>query len=396
MFDHAQNHIFGFVDTGINVNCPERQEILQKFPVPTFRENNAIHTASFGTEVVTTVLITDCELATTSTGEPMLKMRVHDSYGSYPAQIFSRPGIDLKQIKEEIIDKYKLIEITANVSEFPRGSGNKTLQLKNLSVDTDKKRSPDAYLSYLPKCRANIEDLVVEMYLILDKIENPTYKTIAMEGLRTYWNKFVISPAARRHHHAYIHGLVEHTWGLLRLAYFLTSASNKDVVSTSSVLYARIVDFALKEIKKYKETGTESKYADALRSIAGHMYWIIENMAKQMVKQGSREVDRDFILAAVIWHDMGKIYEYTTEGKIDRDPMYGILEHRVIGPMMFQQFCKEQDIELSEKDYWHFLHILASHHGKVEWGSPTMPQTVEGWFVHLVDFLDAQLQGTND
>lgn len=394
MFEHAQNHIFGLVDTSIDVNSPKRQEILQQFPVPQFRENNTIHTASFGTEVVTTVLITDCELSLTSNGEPMLKMRVHDSYGSYPAQIFSKPGIDLKQIKEEIIDKYKLIEITANVSEFPKGSGNKTLQLKNLSVDTDKKRSPDAHLSYLPKCKANIEDLVVEMYMILDKIENEAYRDIAMDGLREYWEQFVVSPAARRHHHAYIHGLIEHTWGLLRLAYFLTSTPGRDVVSTSSVLYAKIVDYALKEIKKYKETGMESKHAAALRSISGHMYWVIENMAKQMVQQGSREINRDFVLAAIIWHDMGKIHEYTTDCKIDRHPMYGILEHRVIGPVMFTEFCKKHNIELPEKDHWHFLNVLASHHGKAEWGSPTMPQTVEGWLVHLVDFLDSQLQGS--
>lgn len=394
MFTHAQKHVFGLIDTGIDVNCEKRSEILAEFPIPQFRENNAIHTAQFGSQIQTTVLISDCELAPTSSGGKMLKMKVYDSLGSYPAQIFEKPGVDLQEIKETIIDKYRFIDITADVSEFPKGSGRKTLQIKGLKVDTDKKRSPEAYLSYLPRCMANMEDIIVEVYLMLDGMREP-YRTIGLTGLRKHWDSFVLSPAARRHHHAYIFGLLEHTWGLLRLAYYLTKDASKDVVSTSSRLYILMADLALKEIKKFKESGKRSDYVKPFSDAMGHIYWVLDNMAKSMTEKGDRNVDRDFILASIIWHDIGKIHEYTIEGKIDRHPLTGIVEHRVIGPLMFQKFIEEEDISLDEKEYWHFMNILSSHHGKVEWGSPTMPQTTEGWLVHLVDFVDSQFQGTN-
>jgi len=396
MFPHAQKHLFGLIDTGIDVNTDRRTEILEMFPVPQVRENKAIHMAPFGTEVQTTVMINNCEMMTTKKGDPMLKMKVYDSMGTYQANVFHKPGLDLKYAKEEVVDKYPFIDIVAKVEEFPKGSGKKTLQITNMSVDTDKKRSPDAYLGYLPKCSADMSDIIVEVYLILDTLKEP-HRSVALNALKKYWDKFILSPAATRHHHAYLFGLLEHTWGLLRLGYFLTQDRSKDPVSKASALYMKIADNALVTLKAFKEsdTGVIPENIRSFENTMSHMYSIMVNMTKQMVNKKTREVDYDFVLAAIIWHDMGKINEYSIEGGINRDPLMGIAEHRVIGPLMFQNFLQEENIVLEDKVYWHYINVMASHHGKVEWGSPAIPATIEGWLVHLVDFLDAGFQGTN-
>lgn len=392
MFEHASKHIFGLIDTGIDVNISEREEILKKYPIPKFRDNKAIHTAPMDSVITTTSLISDCTLGTTQKGDPILKMRVHDSVGSYSANIFHRPGLDLKDLKESVIDEYEFFEITAKVSEFPKKSGKKTLNITNVAYDDVKKRTPEAYMAYLPKCKANMEDIVVEMYLILNTLSG-TARTIALDGLEKFWDKFVLSPAAKRHHHAYVYGLLEHTWGLLRLGYFLSKDDTKDVVSTTSGLYMKMSDLALKEIKKYKTTGRKTDEINGFNNSMSHVYWILTEMAKH-IADGS-PFDRDLALASIIWHDMGKIDEYTIVGGIGRHPITGIIEHRVIGPLLFQKFIEEKKIELDEKIYWHYMSIMVSHHGKVEWGSPAMPASIEGWLVHLVDYLDSQFQGTN-
>lgn len=140
------------------------------------------------------------------------------------------------------------------------------------------------------------------------------------------------APAARGHHHARPGGLLEHTWSMFQLA-------------------------------------------DELINHYDYLY-------------GNCAIDRGVLIAAVVLHDLGKLVEmsgpyaseYTTEGRL--------IGHIVIGAEMVDRFAPP---ELSEERKRNLKHCILSHHGKLEWGSPVVPQTPEAILLHQIDMLDSRM-----
>jgi 3'-5' exoribonuclease len=150
---------------------------------------------------------------------------------------------------------------------------------------------------------------------------------VLMASDEEFWEAFCEAPAAKAMHHARIGGLLEHSVSCLRIAR------------------------ALAEIYP---------------------------------------VDRDLLLFGAIFHDVGKVRElswggggfaYTTEGRL--------LGHVVLGERLVASyvallpgFPEELALRIS--------HLLLSHQGEIEYGSPERPKTLEALLVHLADNLDAR------
>ena len=143
---------------------------------------------------------------------------------------------------------------------------------------------------------------------------------------------FRAHPAAKRNHHAYLGGLLEHS------------------VSVAS-------------------------------TCAG--------LAQHYQAQGHR-VDRDLLVAGALLHDLGKVRElkgrpgagYTDEGQL--------LGHIVIGIQLVGREG-ERIADLPAERLLLLQHLIASHQGKPEWESPKSPQIVEGLLLHHADDLDAKV-----
>jgi 3'-5' exoribonuclease len=101
------------------------------------------------------------------------------------------------------------------------------------------------------------------------------------------------------------------------------------------------------------------------------------------------DLDRDVLLTGVFLHDLGKLSEmshelfvdYTTEGKL--------LGHLQIGADMAQEKIRAipgfpDGLRLQ------LLHMVLSHHGELQHGSPVLPKTLEAIVLHHIDNLDAQ------
>lgn len=107
--------------------------------------------------------------------------------------------------------------------------------------------------------------------------------------------------------------------------------------------------------------------------------------------------DRLAIAVAVIWHDMGKMDEYavtllassglTSERTEDKF----LLSHIVRGISQWAVFANATIF--NPKFVNHVTHIIASHHGRKEWGSPVVPQTIEALLVHQADMLSVMTDG---
>jgi len=122
------------------------------------------------------------------------------------------------------------------------------------------------------------------------------------------------------------------------------------------------------------------------------------------------ELNRDLMIAGVLFHDCGKLWEnsYPEDGFGQIHSKYGEmlghiplgielankLWHDLLGSSEFDGFsgCKPpgEDVRL------HLLHLIGSHHGQLEFGSPVLPKAPEAYALHYIDNLDAKMEMLRD
>ena len=115
---------------------------------------------------------------------------------------------------------------------------------------------------------------------------------------------------------------------------------------------------------------------------------------------------RDLLLAGVLFHDCGKMWENSMPADgftMPYDERGELLGHITIGIELLNALWRKV-LALPEAAGWkelapnsedvrlHLLHLIASHHGELAFGSPVNPKTPEAWALHYVDNLDAKLE----
>jgi 3'-5' exoribonuclease len=106
-------------------------------------------------------------------------------------------------------------------------------------------------------------------------------------------------------------------------------------------------------------------------------------------------IDRDLVVVGGILHDIGKLKEYKTTAAIDKTDEGNFIGHIVMGDRWIREKIaelrekgKEFDQELENR----LCHLILSHHGKYEWGSPRMPKIIEACVLHEADMMDSQVK----
>ena len=102
------------------------------------------------------------------------------------------------------------------------------------------------------------------------------------------------------------------------------------------------------------------------------------------------DLDTGLLIASCILHDIGKMQEYNEQLAIDRTTEGRLLGHIVLGLLSLQRYMEGLD-EFPPAKWQKLLHVLISHHGRLEWGSPQVPMTLEAIALHYIDNLDAKL-----
>lgn len=144
---------------------------------------------------------------------------------------------------------------------------------------------------------------------------------------------FKRAPAAKKMHHAYIGGLLEHTLSM-------------------ALLVGRI---------------------------AGHY----------------RRVDADLLLSGAILHDIGKIREFEYGSRIDYSDEGRLISHIVIGVQMLDEKLAQMR-DFPEERAMLLRHLVVSHHGSREFGSPEVPKTIEAVLLNYIDEMDSKVNGIRD
>ena len=184
---------------------------------------------------------------------------------------------------------------------------------------------------------AAIDELTSQLRDMLRGMENADLRNLAECFLadESFMQQFSSAPAGIKNHHAYRGGLLEHVVSLMRL------------VTAVAPLYARL--------------------------------------------------DQDLLLMGAFLHDAGKIRELTYERDLGYSDEGQLIGHLVIAVQMLDEKLAEA-AELSGEPFPEELalrvrHMIVSHHGEYEYGSPKLPMTLEAIALHYLDNLDAKMHG---
>jgi len=104
------------------------------------------------------------------------------------------------------------------------------------------------------------------------------------------------------------------------------------------------------------------------------------------------QLDKNLLVTAAFLHDIGKTKELEIDISIDYTDEGRLLGHLVLGEVMLEEkFTQLKDFP---KDLaLRLKHMILSHHGQYEFGSPKRPKFLEAIALHLIDDLDAKLNG---
>ena len=174
----------------------------------------------------------------------------------------------------------------------------------------------------------SLKNLKDRYNLLLSEIKDEEINLLVNEIYEKYDEELFTYPAAKRNHHNYLRGLITHSISMAETALYLG--------------------------KKYKN------------------------------------INLSILLAGALLHDLGKIVElsgpavttYTTEGQL--------LGHISIGFSMLKEECDR--LEISNEKAIQLQHIVLSHHGKFEYGSPVLPSTKEAILLSMIDDMDAKME----
>jgi 3'-5' exoribonuclease len=185
----------------------------------------------------------------------------------------------------------------------------------------------------LPASRRSNEEMVDELRKTINSLSQPWKELVSTLLLeQSFLIQYANAPAARIMHHAYIGGLLEHTLTMAKIADYL----------------AEIYPF----------------------------------------------VNRDLLLSGVLLHDMGKTKEYAFDDEFGFTEDGRLVGHIVRAALLIENAAAELDFP--EEKLQQLLHLILSHHGSHEWGSPVVPKTLEAVLLHQVDLLDSRVQGFYD
>jgi 3'-5' exoribonuclease len=281
--------------------------------------------------------VESCTRKDTRDGKPFYEVTVADSEGKLPLKAWSdSPAFAAC----ERLSPGDFVAIRGEFAQSPQFG----LEAKRWTARPLNPSERDALLAGPPALRELQAADYAYIEATLGSLQDPRLNALALLFLSEFGDRFRRAAAARGNHHARRGGLVEHTAQMMRSA-------------------------------------------DAISSAYPHL-------------------NRDLLVAGVLFHDCGKLWEnsYPADGfTMPYDERGELLGHITIGIELVNslwrklastpEFAAWKEVAPSNEDVrLHLLHLIAAHHGELQFGSPVPPKTPEAWALHYVDNLDAKLE----
>ena len=167
------------------------------------------------------------------------------------------------------------------------------------------------------------------MSQLIFKIENPVWQRIVRKLYTKYDKEFYSYPAAKTNHHAFETGLAYHTATMVRLA-------------------------------------------DAISEIYP-------------------QLNKSLLYAGIMLHDLAKVIELTGPDQTEYTVRGNLLGHIALIDSEITKTVMELGIDDTKEEVVLLRHVILSHHGLLEYGSPVRPRIMEAEIIHMIDNLDASM-----
>lgn len=288
-------------------------------PESNTRKNVFVTDLSEGRQVNDLFLVSRKTLAETKAGKPYLALTLMDRSGEIEARLW---------------DNADRFDDQAAVGNIIAVQGTAKSFRDQLQLTINSLRRVDAGsvspTDFMPASKYDVSEMRAELLKLIDGITDAELQALLLAVFQgPLLEQFVTAPAAKRMHHAYLGGLIEHTLSV---------------------------------------TGLAAKISDHYP-----------------------ELDRDLLLTGALLHDIGKTrefsyktvpFEYTSPGRL--------IGHLVIGSEMVRQEAAAVP-NLAPERLDQLVHLILSHHGRHEFGSPCLPMTMEAILLHHLDNMDAKM-----
>lgn len=109
-------------------------------------------------------------------------------------------------------------------------------------------------------------------------------------------------------------------------------------------------------------------------------------------------LDKNLLLIGTSLHDIGKLREFKTSdiGEVDYMPEGVLLSHLSMGIEMIDEAIRESEEEYNQEDVLLLKHMIASHHGKREYGAIVTPAIPEAYILNMLDMMDSRVTAMED
>ena len=240
------------------------------------------------------------------------------------------------QIESKIWDLHNPGIRDFDAMDYVYVEGNVTVfnNANQLNIQRIQKAPEGSYdqADYFPISSKNIDDMYKELRDLIASVKNLYLKQLLMSFFiddKAFARRFKSHSAAKSVHHGFIGGLLEHTLSVAQLC----------------------------------------------SMIAGHYPFI----------------DRDLLITGALLHDIGKTSELSPFPQNDYTDEGQLLGHIIIGARMAEEHIASID-GFPERLRNELVHMILSHHGELEYGSPKKPALIEAMVLSLADNMDAKVE----
>lgn len=282
-------------------------------------KQSELNTLSKNDKIDHFLLIKRIDLRNTRSGSDFLSTELGDKTASLNANVWE--GFAELAGRGKVGD---LVKVAGTVEEY-QGS----LQIRVSSIRLAQENDRVSPRDFLPVSKRNLDDMQNEFNQRIKGISNKYLKKLLAQIFNEErFEQFCLAPAGKSWHHAYIHGLIEHTLEIIKIC--------------------------------------------------------------ELMCEFHSEMNRDLLISGAMLHDIGKIEELSYDSAFEYTDKGKLVGHIVIASNLVRDEIKmipDFPIELENN----LIHLILSHQGKLEHASPVVPKTVEAIALYQADELSAKV-----
>ncbi len=281
-------------------------------------DQKALNEFSIGDELLIFLIVSKCEVKTSKNGKLFLNLELRDKSTALPSKVWDNAEEYAKKLKEGTV-----VKVAGLIEDF-NGAPQIKIDKIRPAQESDNVKPED----FLPRSKRPLNEMIDELNQVIESVNNQYLNKllrIILSGENL--DKYARTPAGKGWHHAYIHGLLEHTLEIVRICKLMCSIHS--------------------------------------------------------------DLNHDLLISGALLHDFGKTEELTYDSVFDYSDKGKLIGHIMIGAITVDKTASSIP-NFPEELKTHLIHLVLSHQGKLEFASPVEPKTLEAIALYQADELSAK------